>query len=269
MRLFATATLGAGSTTAMLLAADSPDGLSFPTAPVTVFSTGPASNELTGIGVVRSTDAYSWRLYLSSRLDQSATTYIHSALTMAPVLTAFTPNLAYDNDLATNFTVTGEVFAPAVSLFTLTGPAPMSVNTVTRVSDIQLTVNATPNGAPLGSYTATVTNPDGRSGVLAAALTVDYRPGYVGQLDNLFRPLSGGLSRVDATIFTPGVIKADIYTINGALVKKLYNAPAAVGMTTFFWNGATEGGRTAASGLYLLHITGPKLKETKKIVLIK
>lgn len=257
------------STVARVLAADSSTGLSFSSDPVLVFSTDAARNEIEAFSVARSTDGFRWQLFLTSRLDQSATSYAYSALTSSPAVTSVTPAVVYNNDAATSFTVAGEVFDPAITAFTFTGPAALTINSVTWVSDMELTVNATPTGAPLGRYTATASNPDGASGSRADALTVDYRPGYVGLTDNLFRPLTGARARVDATIFNPGVIKADVYTINGGLVRKLYNASAATGTTTFFWAGETDGGRTAASGLYLLHITGPKLEETSKIVLIK
>lgn len=269
VRLFVSEPAVNTSTVSRVLAADSTTGLSFTSAPELVFSTASASNELEAFGVARSTDGYRWRLYFTSRLDQSATSYAYSALTAAPVIDSVTPATVYTNDAATSFTVRGEIFDPAVTAFTFTGPAALTINSVTWVSDTELTVNATPTGAPLGKYAAAVTNPDGRLFSLADALTVDYRPGYIGLTDNLFRPLSGGRARVDATIFAPGVIKADVYTINGGLVKKLYNASAAIGTTTFFWDGSTDDGRTAASGLYLLYVTGPKIKETTKIVLIK
>lgn len=257
------------STVSRVLAADSSTGLSFGSDPEVVFSTDAARNELEAFSVARSTDGFRWRLYFTSRLDQSATSYAYSALTSSPVVTSVTPAVVYNNDAAVSFTVAGEIFDPAIAAFTLAGPAALTINSVTWVSDMELTVNATPTGAPLGKYAATAVNPDGASGSLADALTVDYRPGYVGLTDNLFRPLTGARARVDATVFNSGIIKADVYTINGGLVKKLYEAPAAVGTTTFFWDGSTDGGRTAASGLYLLHVTGPKLKETTKIVLIK
>lgn len=270
VRLFASATLGAGATAAMVLAADSADGLYFPSAPAVVFSTGPASNELGGIGVARSTDAYSWRLYLTSRLDQQATTYLYSAVTRTPVLTGFSPNLVYDSDGPTNFTVSGEIFAPGLTAASIAGPAGnVPVVSVTRVSDMQLTVNANPLGAPLGLYSAGVSNPGGRSAALAGALTVDYRPGSTVLTDNLFRPLTGGRARADITIFKAGELRAYVYTINGGLVRKLFSGQAGIGTKTLFWDGRTDGGNMAASGLYLLHVDGPKVSGNEKIVLIK
>ncbi|HCC47478.1 MAG TPA: hypothetical protein DEQ38_05090 [Elusimicrobia bacterium] len=270
LRLFASGTLGAGATAAMVLAADSADGFSFPSAPAAVFSTAPAFNELGGIAVLRSTDTYSWRLYFTSTLNQAATDYVYSALTRSPVVTGFTPNLVYDNDGPTNFTVYGEIFQPGLNTAALAGaPGAIPVTSVTRVSDTQLTVATTPLGAALGLYSVSVTNPGGRSAGMSNVLRVDFRPGFTVLTDNLFRPLRGGSARVDITIYKAGDVKVDIYTINGGLVRKLFSGPAAVGTKTLFWDGKTDGGRTAASGLYLLHVTGPKLNGTEKIVLIK
>lgn len=269
-RLFAAAPGVASSTVTRVLAADSATGASFPSAPVQVFSTAAASNEISGIAVARSTETFRWRLYLTSRLNQSATVYAYSALTLAPVISGFTPNLAYDNDPATDFTVDGEVFDPLINSASLAGAAgSLTVQSVTRVSDARLTVRAVPTGAPLGLYNITVANPDGRSGALAGVLTVDFRPGITVLTDNLFRPLKGGNARADITVFRGGDLNVDIYTLNGGHVRSLYSGPVAVGTKTLFWDGKTDGGRMTASGLYLLHITGPKLKNTEKIVLIK
>lgn len=266
-RLFASATLGAGATAAIVLAADSADGYA---ARTTVFSTAPASNALGGIAVLRSTDTFSWRLYFTSTLNQAATSYVYSALTRSPVVTGFTPNLVYDNDGPTSFTVYGEIFAPGLNTAALAGaPGVIPVTLVTRVSDTQLTVATTPLGAALGLYSVSVTNPGGRSAGLSNVLRVDFRPGFTVLTDNLFRPLRGEQVTVAATIYKAGDLKMDIYTINGGLVRRLFSGPVAVGTKTRFWDGKTDGGRTAASGLYLLHVTGPKLNGTEKIVLIK
>lgn len=270
VRLFVAAAEVNSSTASRVLAADSATGLTFSAGAAQVFSTAAASNEITAMAVARSTDAYSWRLYLTSRLNQAATSYVYSALTKAPVITSFSPNLAYDSDGPSDFTVSGEVFAPGLNTVALSGAsASLAIVSVTRVSDMRLTVRAVPTAAPLGAYSVTAANPDGRSATLANALTIDYRHGVTALTDNLFRPLRGGRVRADVTIFAPGRIKADVYTINGGLVKKLFDGQAPTGTTTFFWSGDTDDGRTAASGLYLLQVTGPKLKGASKIVLLK
>lgn len=271
LRLFVSAPAVNSSTVSLVLAADSADGLSFPAAPALVFSTYAEVNELSCIAAARSTETFRFRLYLTSTVLASSGTSVYSALTSSPVVTGISPGLVYIDDPATDFTVTGEVFSPALAAAALTGPGgPLAIISVTPVSDMAVTVRAVPTGAAPGVYSVSVTNPDGVPGTLPNALTLDFRPGFTRLTDNLFRPLGAANKvKIDITTFLAGNVKARIYTINGGLVKSLLDVAAPAGTRTIFWTGDTEGGRTAASGLYLLRVTGPKLKETEKIVLIK
>jgi len=271
LRLYASASLLGDATAARIISADSSDpaGLLFGAAQ-TVFSTNPVTNVIGGLAVTRSTDTYSWRMLLSLRLGTSATDYVFGALTLSPEAYSFTPSSVFTDDTATDFTLTGEIFCSTAPAVTLTkGADAVPVISVTRVSDMRLTVRANPNGQPLGNYTATVTNPDGGSAALPGALKVDFKPGFVKLTDNLFRPLKGGSAKIDVTIFYAGLVKATIYDLNGGLVRSLYNGPAAAGTNTYFWDGKTDSGSVAASGLYLLRVKGPKADVKQKIVLIK
>jgi len=269
IRLFATAPLLSGTSAASILSADSSDGLHFGAA-AQVFSTNPATNVLGAIAVARSTDTYSWRLYMNLRLATSATDYVRSAVTLSPVINSFSPAVVLNDAAALDFTLAGEIFSTTAPVVSITkGADSVPVTLVTRVSDIRLTVSANPNGAPIGSYLVTVTNPGGRSAALPNGLTVDFRPGFATVTDNLFRPLKGGKAKVDVTLFNPGVITARLYDLNGGQVKVLFHAQAAAGVTTFFWDGKTGSGSVAASGLYLLRVKGPKTDAKEKIVLIK
>lgn len=271
LRLFASASLLGDATAARVLAADSSasSGLAFGD-PELVFSTNPVTNAIGGLAVARSTDSYSWRLHLGLRLGSSATDYVRSALTLSPEVYSFSPVKAYIDDPATDFTLAGEIFCSTPPTVLITrGADTVPVVSVTRVSDVRLTVRANPNGRPLGSYTVSVTNPDGRGAALGGALTLDYRPGLVAMTDNLFRPLKGVTSKIITTIFYPGDVTIKIYTLNGGLVRDLYRGPAAAGVTTYTWDGRTNSGAVAASGLYLVRVKGPKTDVKEKIVLIK
>jgi len=269
IRLFTTTTLPSQTTAALVLSADSKDGFLFGAASQ-VFSTNPVTNLLGAIAVARSTDTYSWRLYMNLKLAGSATDYVLSALTLKPAIISFSPQVVYDDVPPTDFTLKGEIFSSTTPAVTITkGSDVVPVILVTRVSDMQLTVRANSNGAPIGRYSVTVTNPDGGSATLVNGLKVDFRPGFVTMTDNLFRPLKGGKARIDVTIFNPGNITAKIYDLNGGKVRSLYDGPAAIGLNTYFWDGKTDSGATAASGLYLLHLKGPKTDDKEKIVLIK
>lgn len=270
IRLFAAAALSGGTTASQVLSADSADGAVFGAAGQ-VFSTNPATNVLGGIAVTRSTDTYRWRMHMNLKLWGSATDYVLSALTLTPALYSFSPARVYNDDPATDFTLTGEIFSTTAPVVTINQGSTLIANAVTRISDMRLIVNATPAGAPIGSYSVTVTNPDGRSAVLANTLLVDFKPGFVAMTDNLFRPLKNEKARIAATIFYPGAIAIKIYDINGGLVRRLGGTAANVSpaTNTFLWDGKTDSGAMAASGLYLLRLKGPKIDAKEKIVLIK
>ena len=270
--MFITAPLQGGTTGAQIITAISQTGYIF-YQPATVFSTNAATNILSGVEVVRATDTYSWRAYLTLTLGGEATSYIYSGVTLKPDVSGISPARVYINDPATAFTVSGEVFsAPAVSSVTISkGLVNLPVNSVIRNSDMSLTVTAVPTAAAIGSYDVTVTNADGSFGTLSNALSVDYRPGYVTVSDNPFRPLTGGsgVCNLNVTIFYSGNVTIKAYTVNGGFVKTIYNGPVGAGTTLYPWRGDTESGAIVASGLYLLQIKGPKTDIIQKVVVIK
>lgn len=272
VRMFITAPLPGGTTGAQVLTAISPTGSSFSLESGAVFSTSPVTSVLSGLGVVRATDTFRWRAYMTLRLEAAATSYVYSGLTLSPTVTGFSPATVYINDPATDFAVTGEVFSstkPTVSISKgadiLAGPI------VTRNSDMSLTVRAVPTNAALGTYSVTITNPDGNLVTLADALKIDYRSGYVAATDNLFRPLAaaGNACTLNVTTFLGGNITIKAYTVRGGFIKTIQNGPQGAGTFPYVWRGDTTNGSTVASGLYLLHVKGPKIDVTEKVVVIK
>lgn len=95
--------------------------------------------------------------------------------------------------------------------------------------------------------------------------------GIVEMTDNLFRPVSAPAvkCKINLTIFAPGIVTVKVYTTNGAFVRTIYSGPQAYGAVNYFWDGRTEGGAMAASGLYLINVKGPNTNITEKVVLIK
>lgn len=121
-----------------------------------------------------------------------------------------------------------------------------------------------------GSYTGVSL---GNIGGTPASTTFDYSVLNAAKLvtvtDNLFRPLKGGTCKLDVTALKAGNLSIKIYTSAGALIKTLYNGPVAAGPATYNWAGDTDGGRTAASGVYIVQVRGPGVGKTLKVVLIK
>ena len=226
---------------------------------------------------VRATDTYRWRAFMTVD-DSAGDPQIYSAVTQSPYISSLSPATAYQDSGAANFTVYGEVFSTTTPTVTLKqGATTLPITSITRNSDMRLTIVANSSGVPAGNYTLTVTNVDdlGLPATLAGALNVSIRPGTVLLLDNLFRPLGPApwnTCKITVSAYAPGTLKIKIYTTNGELVRTLYDGPFTPGTVPpqpMTWDGKTDSGRTAASGLYLVSVRGPKLSTTEKVVLIK
>ena len=119
-----------------------------------------------------------------------------------------------------------------------------------------------------GAYTGVyVDNIGGTPGATTFDYFVSKSPVLV--TNNLFRPLKGEKCKLDVTVQRAGAVTIKAYTVNGGLVKTIFDGQAASGRTAYEWAGAADNGRMAASGLYLVHISGPGVNKTEKVVLIK
>ena len=270
MRLYLISPIG-GGTAMQVLSFTGADGPVLSQESGVRFSTAAA---LSSISVVKSTDGYRWLSFLTIPAPGTGTQHIYRALTRDPSIDGISPSMIYVHTVSgvslATFTVSGEVFAPAVSSVTLRqGASAATVTSCVRDSDLQLRIVADFLNSPPGWYSLTVTNPDGQSSTLANAVKLDYRPGAVALLDNLFRPLNGQTVKVTVNIPFSGNITARIYDLNGGRVRALYNGPAVMGDNNYAWDGKTDAGAVAASGLYLLRVKGPRVDAREKIVLIK
>ena len=119
-----------------------------------------------------------------------------------------------------------------------------------------------------GAYTGVYV---GNIGGTSASRTFDY---FVSRdpvlvTNNLFRPLKGEKCKLDVTAQRDGGVTIKAYTVNGALVRTIFDGQVVSGRNVYEWAGDTDNGRTAASGLYLVHISGPGVNKTEKVVLLK
>ena len=82
---------------------------------------------------------------------------------------------------------------------------------------------------------------------------------------NPFNPL------VRVVVEMPSTLEATvaIYTINGALVKELFNGRLEKGSHSFVWNGKSDTGNETASGVYLLNLSTPPHSQTLKVIALK
>ncbi len=89
-------------------------------------------------------------------------------------VTSISPNTVYVNSGATSFTITGTGFSPTP---TINLGADITVNSVTYISETQISVNATISGSTnLGLHNIIVTNPNGQFVTLTDALNVVPQP---------------------------------------------------------------------------------------------
>jgi hypothetical protein len=66
-----------------------------------------------------------------------------------------------------------------------------------------------------------------------------------------------------------GKVNLQIFDVTGRLVRTLVDGFESAGTRTVTWNGRTDQGQPAASGIYYYRLTGPSFTEQKKMVLLK
>jgi hypothetical protein len=258
-----------GSSTTVVMSALSSDalatsftlesGLRLSTSPGTVFSPY----------VERSTDAWRWRMYYDYSPIGISTGDAFSAVTDAPQPETISPSSVLANQDAAASTISGEIFSTGVTALLRQGAINLLGTGLVRTNDQSIMFTFDTEGQPTGFYDLIVTNSNGLSTTMTNAVFVDFPGGSVTMTDNLFRPRNGGAVRADVTIFNPGRVVAKLYTLEGRPLATLLDQEAAAGTLTVTWNGSTPNGVTVASGVYLLHVKGPKLNAINKIVVIK
>lgn len=220
----------------------------------------------------RSTDSFRWRLYYDfADPGVLSTASIHTALTGAPAPASLTPGTVMKTGGVTSITVAGEVFstpAPTVKL-SMAGQTDQAPASLTRTDDQTLSATFNVFGLKTGFWDLAVTNADGTAATLSNALFVDFPGGTVTLVNNLLRPRTGGSTSIDVTTYSPGKVVARIYSLDGRLVRRLDESERPEGSFSLSWDGRSDAGGTAASGLYILRLTAPKLDAKSKIVVIR
>ena len=87
--------------------------------------------------------------------------------------------------------------------------------------------------------------------------------------NNVFDPMDGQKTTIKYQLQSSGHVSLKLYTLNGALVETLLDADEPAGQGSVDWYGKNLRGSTVASGVYLIHIDGPGISKTQKIVVVK
>ncbi len=87
--------------------------------------------------------------------------------------------------------------------------------------------------------------------------------------NNVFNPKLGQRATLRYDLGAAGSLTIKLYSMNGSLVKTLFDGPVPAGKGSVDWWGVNDRGSTVASGVYLAHIIGPGIEQTQKIVVVK
>lgn len=269
VRLYYTAPLTGGTSNTVVASALSTNvnGTSFSAETGVRFST---TSVVMSPFVTATTDTFRRRMYFHYIPPNISTGDAYAATANAPDPLLLSPSTVLRSNPANTFTVTGSIFDPtATVVFRRSGNPDITGAGVTSADDQTLSATFNTQNQEAGFWDVIVTNGNGLTGTLTNGLYIDFPGGSVLLVDNLFRPRDGTRVRSDVTIYNAGHITAKLYTVDGRFISTLYDADAGVGTTSFYWNGRTDGGAVVASGVYLLRVTGPKLDQVSKIVVIK
>ena len=107
-------------------------------------------------------------------------------------------------------------------------------------------------------------------GQLVSIVSVDDTPApaatHLKAWPNPFNPLVN----LDYAVTRPGHLQVEVFDLRGNRVRTLINAPVAETRGTLTWDGRTDSGRMAASGIYLVRLKGPDNQTTsQRVVLAK
>ena len=276
VRLYYSAPLAGSSTATVVQSALSSDanGTSFAAEAGFRISTASASGSLDGPVLARSTDTFRWRMYYRYSDLGFSTGDVHTALTGAPAPAAMTPSGVLNSQSTMTFTISGDVFSrpptAAAPTLELTYNGQMLLpSSVVQTNDQSLTAVFNVFQLTPGLWSLTVTNSDGQSTVLPNALNVGFPNGTVSLVNNLLRPRTGTTTAINIQIFNAGQVTARLFTMDGRSVRTLLNANEPQGALALTWDGRDAGGAPVASGLYLLHVTGPNMNTKAKIIVIR
>jgi hypothetical protein len=88
-------------------------------------------------------------------------------------------------------------------------------------------------------------------------------------LNNVIDPTKGQKTQVFYTMAKSGVVAAQVFALDGSLVKVLNRGRQAPGDYNLFWDGTNSSGEIVARGVYFIRVIAPGLDETRNVLVIK
>jgi hypothetical protein len=78
-----------------------------------------------------------------------------------------------------------------------------------------------------------------------------------------------GPTTMNFSIPQAGRVRLDVYDVTGRRVCTLVDGERCAGAEAMVWDGTSESGARLAAGLYFLRLAGPRICETRKVILIR
>lgn len=76
-------------------------------------------------------------------------------------------------------------------------------------------------------------------------------------------------AKLSYSIAQAGRVQLGVYDLSGRLVCSLMDGERRAGTETVVWNGLSESGSRLESGVYLVRLWGPGIRETRKLILLR
>ncbi len=187
---------------------------------------------------------------------------------VSPGISSVSPSFA-NQGTTLDVIINGSNFFPEAEV--VFSDAGVTVNSVEFISATELKVNITlAKKAVVGRRDITVTNIDGLSGTIVDGFEIE-TSGWItiqGGKDGYVNPNKGEWLTIHFDAAHAGTVKVKIYTLRGQFVWKI--SKETDGEEDFIiWDCKNTDGTVVASGVYVIHIDGPGIKDIRRAVVLK
>jgi flagellar hook assembly protein FlgD len=93
--------------------------------------------------------------------------------------------------------------------------------------------------------------------------------GGVTILNNIINPLDGDEAVLIYELPDAGIVTAQIFALNGSMVRILHRGRQAAGTYQYLWDGRNNSGQVVARGVYFIRVVGPEMDEIRKVLVVK
>jgi len=88
-------------------------------------------------------------------------------------------------------------------------------------------------------------------------------------VNNMIDPNNNEKITIQYMVNQGGRLKIEIYDLKGRLVKRVFNDNVSAGAGSVDWDGKDKKDLVPSSGIYLVYIEGPGIKQYKKMCILK